>query len=142
MILVDANLLIYAIDSDAAHHAKARKWLEATLSGSAQVGMSWVALLAFLRITTHPRAMRRPIKPDAAMAYVDEWLALPSVDLVAPSDRHWAILKNLIGGTGTGGNLTTDAHLAALAIEHGYAIASADNDFRRFPGLRFINPIA
>ena len=141
MILLDANVLIYAIDSDAAHHKAARRWLEATLSGSAPVGMAWVVVLAFLRITTHPKVMRTPLTPEAAMSYLDEWLALPCVGCVVPGERHWAIMKNLIAAAGTAGNLTTDVHLAALAIEHGYAIASTDNDFRRFAGLKCISPL-
>jgi uncharacterized protein len=142
MILLDANVLIYAVDTDAAHHDAVRPWLEKTLRGSAQVGLAWVVVLAFLRITTHPKVMRTPLAPQAAVAYVDEWLALPCVDRVVPGEQHWAIMKNLIGAAGTAGNLTTDVHLAALAIEHGYAIASTDHDFRRFAGLRCVNPIA
>jgi uncharacterized protein len=141
MILLDANVLIYAIDVDAAHHKTVRRWMERTLSGSLQVGMAWVAVLAFLRITTHPKVMHSPLRPEAAIAYLDEWFALPCVGLVAPGDRHWSIMKNLIAGAGTAGNLTTDVHLAALAIEHGYAIASTDNDFRRFSGLKCVNPL-
>lgn len=142
MILLDANVLIYAIDVDAAHHKPVRRWLEATLSGSKQVGLAWVVVLAFLRITTHPRVLRTPLDAQAAAAYVDEWFALPCVVPVVPGERHWAIMKNLLAASGTAGNLTTDAHLAALSIEHGYAIASTDNDFRRFAGLTCINPIA
>ena len=141
MILLDANLLIYAIDADSVHHKHVRRWLEATLAGSAQVGMAWVVVLAFLRITTNPRVMAKPLPHESAIAYLDGWLALPCVGLVVPGDRHWSIMKNLIGSAGTAANLTTDAHLAALAIEHGYAMASTDNEFRRFAGLKFVNPI-
>ncbi|HOM13639.1 MAG TPA: type II toxin-antitoxin system VapC family toxin [Rubrivivax sp.] len=141
MILLDANVLIYAIDADAVHHKTVRRWLETVLSGSAQVGMAWVVVLAFLRITTHPKVMRKPLTPQAAMAYLDEWFALPCAGLVVPGERHWAIMKNLIAAAGTAGNLTTDVHLAALAIERGYAMASTDNDFRRFAGLKCINPL-
>jgi uncharacterized protein len=141
MILIDANLLIYAIDSDSVHHNSARRWLEKSLSGTTQVGLAWIVLLAFLRVTTHPRVMRNPLAPDAAVNYVDEWLACPCVVSVAPGERHWPILRQLVLTSGTAANLTSDAHLAALAIEHGYAVYSADHDFKRFAGLKHINPL-
>ena len=141
MILVDANLLIYAIDSDSVHHNAARRWLEKSLSGTTQVGLAWIVLLAFLRVTTHPRVVRNPLAPEAALNYVDEWLACPCVVGVAPGERHWPILRQLISTSGTAANLTSDAHLAALAIEHGYAVYSADHDFKRFAGLKHVNPL-
>lgn len=141
MILVDANLLIYAIDSDSVHHNAARRWLEKSLSGTTQVGLAWIVLLAFLRVTTHPRMVRNPLAPEAAVNYVDEWLACPCVVGVAPGERHWPILRQLISTSGTAANLTSDAHLAALAIEHGYAVYSADHDFKRFAGLKHVNPL-
>ena len=142
MILVDANLLIYAVDSDSVHHKAARRWLEKSLSGTSQVGLAWIVLLAFLRITTHPRIMLYPLLPDAALNYVDEWLAQPSVVSVAPGERHWPILRQMLSSSGMAANLTSDAHLAALAIEHGYAVYSADHDFKRFAGLKHVNPLA
>ncbi len=141
MILVDANLLIYAIDSDSVHHNAARRWLEKSLSGTTQVGLAWIVLLAFLRVTTHPRVVGNPLAPEAAVNYVDEWLARPCVVGVAPGERHWPILRQLISTSGTAANLTSDAHLAALAIEHGYAVYSADHDFKRFAGLKHVNPL-
>jgi uncharacterized protein len=141
MILIDANLLIYAIDKNSAHHVKARKWLEKTLSDTEQVGLAWIVMLAFIRITTHSRIMRTPLTPEAALAYVDEWLAQPCVVSVAPSERHWPILRQLIAASGTGANLTSDAHLAALAIEHGYAVYSTDHDFKRFSAVKHVNPL-
>ena len=141
MILVDANLLIYAVDRDSPHHARARRWLEATLSGAEWVGLPWLAILAFLRITTHPAVMRKPLAPDAALDYVDEWLRQPFVKPVGPGEQHWPILQNLLKASGAAGNLTSDAHLAALAIEHGCTIASTDNDFRRFAGVTHLNPL-
>ena len=141
MILVDVNLLIYAIDNDAAHHVKARAWFEHQLSGETVVGLAWSVALGFLRVTTHPRIMRRPLAPERALAYVNEWLEQPNVAIVAPGEKHWPILRNLLSASGTAGNLTTDAHLAALALEHGYAVGSADNDFKRFSGLTHINPL-
>jgi toxin-antitoxin system PIN domain toxin len=141
VILIDANLLIYAIDTDSAHHARVRRWLEDMLSSDTEVGLAWIVVLAFTRITTRAGIMRRPLAPDQAIAYIDTWLAQPYVALIAPGDAHWPVLRNLLLSGGTAGNLTSDAHLAALAIEHGCKIASADNDFRRFPGITLVNPV-
>lgn len=141
MMLVDANLLIYAIDADSVHHKAARRWLEQQLSGSDWIGLPWIVILAFLRIVTHPSIMRRPLATDDALAYVEDWLARPRIQLVGPEEHHWTILSALLRTNGTAGNLTTDAHLAALAIEHGATVASADNDFRRFAGIRYLNPL-
>lgn len=142
MILVDANLLIYAIDADSPHHGASKRWLEATLSGTESVGLAWVVLLAFLRVTTHPSAVRRPLTVDAALGYVEGWLAQPFVETVAPGAAHWPLLRALLAAAGTAGNLTSDAHLAALALERGAALCSTDHDFRRFPGLQHVNPLA
>ena len=141
MILVDANLLIYAVDADSPHHAKARPWLEEMLSGTTRVGLAWVVLLAFLRITTHPAVMRRPLVVERALGYVDEWLGQPFVESVSPGEKHWPLLRTLLAATGAAGNLTSDAHLAALALENGAEICSTDRDFGRFPGVRQINPL-
>ena len=142
MILVDANLLIYAIDADSRSHAKARRWLEKTLSGTIRVGLPWIVLLAFMRVTTRPGFMRSPLSPERALAYLNGWLEQPFVEAIGPGQHHWSILTNLLRSTGTAGNLTTDAHIAALALEHGYRIYSADNDFKRFPGITHVNPLA
>lgn len=142
MILIDANLLIYAVDSDAPHHKRARRWLEEVLSGSTPVGLSWAVLLAFLRVTTREGILVRPLDPAAACRYVDAWLAQPNVEAVSPGPNHWALLRNLLAETGTAGNLTSDAHLAALALERGCPLYSSDNDFKRFAGIRHINPLA
>ena len=142
MILVDANLLIYAIDRDSPHHRKAHGWLEATLSGTTSVGLAWIVALAFLRITTRAAIIHNPLPPERAIEYLDSWLALPQVTLVRPGEQHWPILRNLLQISGTGGNLTSDAHLAALAIEQGYTIYSTDHDFRRFAGLTVVNPLS
>jgi toxin-antitoxin system PIN domain toxin len=141
MILVDANLLIYAVNQDAPHHSAAREWLERTLSGRVDVGLPWICILAFLRVTTHRRIFPSPLRPDQAIAFVQSWLNQPFVDAVAPGDAHWPILRNLLRSTGTSGNLTSDAHVAALAIERGATVCSADHDFKRFPGVRHINPL-
>ena len=142
MILLDANLLIYAIDADSPQHARARRWLEATLSGDTWVGLPWIAVLAFVRITTRAGIMATPLSIVQAVGFIDDWLAQPYVALVGPGDAHWPVLKNLLITAGAAGNLTSDAHLAALAIEHGCEIASADNDFRRFTGVTLVNPLA
>lgn len=141
MILVDANLLIYAVNSDSPHHERARSWLEAILSSSAAVGLPWIVLLAFLRITTRPAIFERPLAPDQALGYVDPWLAQPFVEVVTPGAGHWTILRNLLLAAGTAGNLTSDAHLAALAVELRCPIYSADSDFQRFPGVEQHNPL-
>lgn len=141
MILLDANLLIYAIDSASPHHDAARHWLEKTLSGTEKVGLAWSVILAFLRIVTHPAVVRRPLPPEAALAYVDSWLAQPYVQTIVPGEKHWLIFRNLLRSTGTAGNLTSDAHLAALALEHDCGICSSDHDFKRFPGVKHVNPL-
>ena len=142
MILPDANLLIYAVNKDAPHHHAARAWLENALSGTTPVGLTWLVLLAFIRLTTNPRIFESPLKPDAALDLVSGWLEQPCVTLVNPGDRHWLILSRLLRQDGTAGNLTNDAHLAALAIEHDATLHSADNDFRRFGELDYVNPIS
>jgi hypothetical protein len=141
VILVDANVLIYAVDADSPHHGASRRWLERTLSTATEVGLPWTVILAFIRITTHAAVMRKPLTPEAAVAYVDDWLGQPYVRAVVPGENHWPILKALLEATGSAGNLTSDAHLAALALEHGAAVCSTDNDFKRFPGVQHINPV-
>lgn len=141
MIVVDANLLIYAIDSDSPHHARARPWLERTLSGTVPVGLPWIVILAFVRLTTRPGILYRPLPLANAIAYVDSWLEQPSVEIVAPGEHHWQIFSRLLEATGTAGNLTSDAHIAALALERGAGICSADHDFVRFLGVNHVNPL-
>ncbi|MCP5156054.1 MAG: type II toxin-antitoxin system VapC family toxin [Ectothiorhodospiraceae bacterium] len=142
MILVDANLLLYAVNADLPRHAAARAWLERTLSGAEAVGIPWVVLLAFVRIGTNPRVFPHPLAIEEATAYVDGWLAQPTVVTVAPGRNHWTILRGLLHQCGASANLTTDAHIAALAIEHGCEVYSTDNDFKRFPGITHVDPIA
>jgi uncharacterized protein len=141
VLVVDVNLLIYATNRDAADHRSARKWLEATLSGDEPVGLPWLVLLAFLRITTHPHIVGAPLSFAQAAGVVDDWLSQPVVRILPPSDRHWGILKALLEPFGTAGNLASDAHLAAIAIEHGATLCSADRDFGRFPNLKWRNPL-
>ena len=142
MKLVDINLLIYAINHDTPHHQKAKKWLEKSLSEDEPLGFAWIVILGFLRIVTNGRIMPRPLLSDTAAEIIDEWLGQPSAVLVIPTDKHWSILKELILHLGTAANLTSDAHLAALAIEHGARLYSTDNDFSRFPNVRWTNPVA
>ena len=141
MILVDANLLIYAVDSDSTHHAAARAWLEEALGGTRRVGFAWGVLLAFVRITTRPGLLRYPLGLERALAYVDSWLDQPYAQVVTAGEGHWAIVRSLLRSAGTAANLSSDAHLAALAIEHGAAICSTDDGFRRFSGLEVVNPL-
>lgn len=141
MILVDANLLLYAVNLDLPQHDAAREWWESVLSRRTPVALAWVVILAFLRISTNPRVFEHPLGIEAATAYMDEWLAVPNVKPISPGLGHWQILQQLITQSGTGGNLTTDAHLAALAIEQGATLYSADNDFKRFAGLVHVNPL-
>ena len=141
MILVDANILIYAFNSDSLHHRVADRWLNARLSEDQRVGLPWPVLLAVLRVVTNPRAMTQPIAMSTARAQVRHWLESPAVWCPAPGDRHMRILDDLLALPGIQGNLVTDAHLAALAIEHGLEVCSADSDFARFPGVRWRNPL-
>ena len=142
MRLPDANLLIYAVDEHSPHHEQARAWLEESMSGRETVALSWSVLLAFVRLTTNPRVFEEPLDVEEATEVVDGWLAQPPTIIVSPTDRHLLVLRDLITPVGAAGNLVADAHLAALAIEHGAELHSADTDFARFPGLRWINPLA
>lgn len=142
MILCDANLLLYAYDKSSPAHAKSRRWLQATLSGDEPVGLAGITLLAFLRISTNPRAVVHPLPLAEATALVSSWLEVPCVTVPAPGPRHWEIFGRVLRGAHATGPLVTDAHLAALALEHGALLASADRDFARFAGLRFLNPLA
>jgi len=141
MILVDANLLIYAVNEDAPLHRRAKAWLEETISGPETVGFSWNVLLAFLRLTTRPGVFRHPLPLETAFDLIASWLDQPSATVVHAGPRHLRVLRELLLPMGSGGNLTSDAHLAALAIEHGAVLCSSDNDFTRFQGLKWSNPI-
>jgi toxin-antitoxin system PIN domain toxin len=141
MKLIDLNLLIYAVNRDAPHHDEARRWWETCLTGSEPIALAWVVILGFLRITTSERVMPQPLTAEEAIQVIDEWLNLPSVKIASPTERHWDIFRTIITSLGTAGNLTTDAHVAALAIEHGATLCSTDIDFARFPMLQWINPL-
>ena len=141
MILIDANILLYAIDQDSSRHTESRSWLEELLSGPTAVGLPWTVLLAVLRLSTRSGIFRRPLTVEQATGYVDSWLDQPFVEIIDPGPRHWRIFSELLIQSGTVGNVTSDAHLAALALERRAAIATADSDFKRFPGLEFFNPL-
>jgi hypothetical protein len=140
--LPDLNLLLYAIDTEAPVHEQARAWLEDTLSGTEAVAFAWAVLLGFVRISTNPAVFDRPLNAEEALDYVDGWLAQPVATVVHPSERHATLLRELLAPVGSAGNLTSDAHLAALAIEHGAELCSRDADFSRFQGLRWRDPLA
>lgn len=142
MIIPDVNLLIYGVDKGSPLHRKARPWLEEIMSGRETVGISWNVLLAFLRLTTRQGAMRHPLPLGHAFDLVSAWLDQVQVTVVHPGPGHDRRLRDLLEPLGTGGNLTSDAHLAALAMEHGAELCSSDTDFARFRGLRWRNPLA
>jgi uncharacterized protein len=133
----DANVLLYAIDRESRNHAVARDWLERRLSGDEPVGFAWTTLLAVVRLTTNPAIYEDPLAVDEALDLIAGWLAQPAALVIEPSERHTALLRSLLSDLGAAGNLTSDAHLAALAIEYGATLASFDSDFARFSGLKF-----
>ncbi len=136
MQLVDANVLIYAVNESSELHDRARTWLDAALNGDEQVGFAWVPLLAFLRLATHPAVFPRPLDVTDATAIVRDWLAQPTSIVLHPTARHADVLAGLLAEVGSGGNLVNDAHLAALAVEHDAILISFDTDFERFRGVR------
>lgn len=142
MILPDVNPLLNAYNGDSPDHAVARRWWEAAVNDQEPIGLAWVTVLGFLRIMTSPKAMVRPMPVDAAVTAVEAWLQRPNVEIIEPGPRHPEILFRLLRQVGVAGNLTTDAHLAALAIEHQARLASTDTDFARFEGLHWFNPLA
>lgn len=137
MKLVDTNILVYAADADSPHHVTSRNWIEHTLSDPSGMGMAWLSVVGFIRLTTHPRIARAPRSVPQALGYVHDWLAHPNAHILQPAAHHADILARLLLAVGTAGNLTNDAHLAALAIEHHAEIATFDRDFKRFSGLQF-----
>ena len=142
MILVDANILIYAHVSTFSQHDAARNWLDDRLNGATNVGLPWPSVLAFLRLVTNPRVVRQAVPIADAWRQVRDWLACDPVWIPQPTERHAEVMYQLLALPGMLGNLVPDAHLAALAIEHGLTLCSADGDFARFPGLNWHNPIA
>jgi len=141
MILVDANLLLYAEDSLSVHHAAARAWWDDQLSGTEPAGLCWSVLTAFLRIATNPRLHQRPLTLDEACDRVQSWFGQPCVRLLHPTEHHWRFFQQMLRTGNATGNLVTDAHLAAVALEHNCELCSTDSDFARFPELKWCNPL-
>ena len=141
MIVPDINLLVYAYNEAAPLHAHAKAWWETLISGENPVGLAWAVVLGFVRLVTHPAVLETPLPPEAALDRVDAWLAREGVRILEPGPRHLRIVRDLFTATGVAAGLTTDTHLAAVAIEHQAELHSNDRDFERFPGLRLRNPL-
>ena len=141
-MLVDANLLVYAHDSSARLHEPSLRWLTEQLDGPARVGIPWQSIVAFMRLTTNPRVVTNPLDAGGAWRHVESWFASPVAWIPLPTERHREILGRYVVDLGLTANLITDAHLAALAVEHGLELFSNDSDFARFPDLRWRNPLA
>ena len=142
MILVDANILLYAEDSLQSRHQQTRTWWDGQLSGTGVVCLCWTVLSAFIRIGTNPRVFEHPLSLEQALARVQSWFDQPCTRVVRPTERHWTVFKQVLTDGQAVANLVTDAHLAALAIEHGCELASTDSDFARFSKLKWMNPLA
>jgi uncharacterized protein len=141
-MLVDANILLYSVDEDSPYHVRARDWVVAALNGPQRVGFPWISLWAFVRIATNPRALTDPMTPAEAWEYVETWLDAPSAWVPAPGHGHPEILRSLLTEHDLRAGLVTDGVLAAIAIEHGLTVVSADSDFARFPQVPWVNPVA
>jgi len=141
LIVVDANLLIYAYDLDSAHHKKSLSWLEELLSGVEAVGLPWQSVSAFLRVITNRRLPGMRVSLEQAVQVVDEWLQQPNVQVLVPADQHWSVLRQMILEGRASGPLVSDAEIAAITIEQGAVLHTTDRDFARFPGLRWKNPL-
>jgi len=141
-MLVDANILLFAVNSASPEHERAAAWLEEALNGNRRVGLPWESLTAFVRLVTNPRVVPKPLAPADAWAFVEEWLAAPVAWVPVPTERHAAVLGDLVRRYRPTAKLVPDAHLAALAIEHGAEIISADTDFARFTEVRWRDPLA
>ncbi len=142
MILPDVNLLIYAHDEASPYHRRAHAWWEGALNREVPVAIAWAVVLGFVRLVTHPAVLAEPLTPETALDFIDTWLTRDHVQVIDPGPRHLEILHRLFAATGVAASLTTDTHLAALAIEHQCELHSNDADFARFPGLRWHNPLA
>lgn len=141
-MLVDANILLFAVDARSPFHASAEHWLTEQLNGVRRVALPWLSLAAFVRISTHPKASAEPLTPAQAWQYVEDWLACDTAWIPNPTDHHGQVLGDLITKYELRGNLVTDAQLAALAIEHGLRVCSTDTDFARFEEVGWVNPLA
>lgn len=142
MILPDLNLLVYTYNSAAPLHREARNWWEGLLSGTDPVGLTWTAMSGYIRLMTHPRILDNPMRVQVATSHVREWLDQPCVIIIEPGPKFSNYFLNYLNSVGTAGNLTTDAYLAAMALEHQAVLHSTDADFARFSGLRWLNPLA
>lgn len=140
MLIPDANVLLYAVNSDAEQHTEAKAWIDGALARPEAVGFAWVVLLAFVRISTRPSIFPEPLTTDEAMDVVESWLAQPAAVVLDPTSRHASVLRGLLHEVGTGGNLVTDGHIATLAAEHAAEVVTYDGDFDRFPGVRWRRP--
>lgn len=141
MILPDANLLLHAYNERAPEHQQSREWWENIINSQESIGLAWIVILAFIRVATKPPVFAPPLTVEEATGVVREWLSCPTVKIVTPGTEHAEIVFDLLAKAGTAGNLTSDAHLAALAVEYHGEIATSDGDFARFPGIRWFNPI-
>lgn len=141
MIVVDANILIYAYHPRSPFHQRAKTWIETVFEGNDPVRLPWSTVLAFLRITTNPKVFEHPLSIEEAAAAAASWLEVPGVAPIDPGERYWSILRQLLVDSRATGALVSDAALAALAFEHGATLATTDRDFRRFPGLKLLNPL-
>jgi uncharacterized protein len=140
MVVVDADVLLYAVNEASPQHEPARRWLVTTLTGDETIGLTWSVMLAFLRLSTHPSVFPRPLSATESADALEGWLASPMVIAIEPTRRHLPLLRGLLAGAGSAGSPVNDAHLAALALEHGAAVVSFDRDFARFEGIRLIRP--
>lgn len=141
MIAPDVNLLVHTVDDNSPFHTDAKAWLNTALNGQEPIALAWNVVLGFLRISTNRRALPNPLTVEQALGLVEVWLAQPNVTIIEPGPRHFCLLRDLLIGVGTGANLTSDAHLAAIALEHDAEVHSTDRDFGLFPGLRWRNPL-
>jgi toxin-antitoxin system PIN domain toxin len=141
MILIDLSILLAAVNTRAPDHKQVHGWWENLLNTSEQVTLSWLVILGFIRLTTHPKVLPEPLLLADAIALVDGWLARPNVEIVQVTTRHWNIMQHMLHAVGHGSTLTMDAHLACLAIEHDAELATLDEDFSHFPGLKWFNPV-
>jgi uncharacterized protein len=141
VILVDANILLYSEDQLSPRHDASRAWWDAQLSGASTVCLCWTVLSAFIRIGTNSRVFAHPLSLDQATSRIESWLAQPCVRIVHPTERHWTVFRKMLIEGQAAANLVSDAHLAALAVQHGCELLSTDSDFSRFPGLRWRNPL-
>lgn len=140
-MLLDANVLLYSVDEESHFHEPARHWITGALNGPQRVAIPWTSLWAFVRIVTNPRALANPLTPPQAWEHVEDWRNAPATWIPSPGPGHAAILKDLITRYDLRGNLVSDAVIAALCLEHGVAVVSADSDFARFPEVTWINPL-